>query len=111
MEASAGAASESREPSCGALCGFSKKRSTAARTAAAGFGFEDGFAQVGAVGDAVGEPGGELLHLADSVAVRSVASDLAGGDDLRGARGFGGLFEGNLVDQHLEVGADHAVTV
>ena len=65
----------------------------------------------GAVGDAVGEPGGELLHLADGVAVALVARDLARGDDVRGARGFGGLFEGDLVDQHLEVGADHAVAV
>ena len=64
-----------------------------------------------AVGNAVGEPGGELLHLADGIAVALVAGDLAIGDDVCGARGFGGLFERDLIDQHLEVGADHAVAV
>lgn len=59
----------------------------------------------------MGEPAGELLHLADAVAVALVAGDLAGGFDGGGSGGFGGLFEGDLVDQHLEVGADHAVAV
>ena len=65
----------------------------------------------GAAGDAMGEPGGELLHLADGIAVALVARDLARGDDGCGALRFGGLFDGDLVDQHLEVGADHAVAV
>src|ERR1700733_11001011 len=50
------------------------------------FGLVDLFAQVCAAGDAVGEPTGELLHLADRV----------------------GEF---FFDQHLEVGADHLVAV
>ena len=75
------------------------------------FGFEDLFAESAAAGDTVGEPAGELLHFADAVAVALVTGDLAGGFDGSGAGGFGGLFDGDLVDQHLEVGADHAVAV
>ena len=41
------------------------------------FGFEDLFAEGAAAGDSVGEPAGELLHLADAVAVALLASDLA----------------------------------
>ncbi len=62
--------------------------------AAPDLGFVDGLAQGGAAGDAVGEPGGELLHL-------------AGGFGGGRARGVGG----KLGEQHLEVGADHAVAV
>jgi len=75
------------------------------------FGFEDLFAEGAAAGDAVGEPAGELLHLADAVAVALLACDLTGGFDGCGAGCFGGFFDGDLVDEHLEVGADHAVAV
>ena len=75
------------------------------------FGFEDLFAERAAAGDAVGEPAGELLHLADAVTVALLAGDLACGFDSGGTSGFCGLFDGDLIDQHLEVGADHAVAV
>src|SRR5258708_15376432 len=74
-------------------------------------GFEDLFAQSAAAGDAVREPAGELLHLADAVAMALLASKLAGGSDGRGACGFGGLLDLDLTDEHAEVVADHAVAV
>ena len=65
----------------------------------------------------MGEPGGELLHLADGVSgtegfehLLSV-DDLAAGDECGGARGFGCLFQCDLIYQHLEVGADDPVAV
>ena len=55
------------------------------------FGLEDLPAEGGAAGDAVGEPGGELLHFAESFAAGGLAGAL--GFDLFGVwlRGRGGM--------------------
>ena len=57
----------------------------------------DGLAQCRAAGHAVREPGGKLLHLAGGFAVAGVAGKILAG--------FG------FVEQHLEVGTNHAVAV
>src|SRR5260370_7514304 len=74
-------------------------------------GFEDLFAQSAAAGDAVGEPAGELLHLADAVAIALLASKLAGASEGRAPCGFAGLLDLNLPAEQPEPVAHHAVAL
>ena len=77
--------------------GFGLRREEAVdlcKDSLAGACLVDGFAQFSAAGDAVGKPGGELLHFAGSFA-DSVAVGL-------------GL---SLIEEHGEIGPDHPVPV
>ena len=95
----------------GWLMRLAKKDSTAVRTAGPEWASKMDLRRWAPLGTPWVNQAANCFILPTQSRWRLVARDLAGGDDGCGARGFGGLFEGDLVDQHLEVGADHAVTV